>query len=242
MTASVTAGVVSKHATLVAVRLGFSTGLRRLRSREALLTTILALSLSFAAGIIERRVTTAGAVDRSLAATFRAVLPLFCFALAARVSDRDSLREAAWPVARYGAARHEVALGMTLALGLVTSIAGAVLAAASVLTACSKASAPLGRDLFTSSWIGALVGAAYAGWFVFGGTFFARGRGRWIPLVFDFVMGSGTGLIAAMLPRAHARGLLGAEGPLGISQPTSSVLLLLMAVVLGSLAALRCRE
>lgn len=226
----------------VGVRLGFSTGARRLLSREVMLTSLLAFALALTAGIIERRVTTAGAVDRSLAATFRVVVPLYCFAIAARVSERDSLREATWSVARHGAARRDVALGMAAALGIGVSLAGVLLAAVAVVSAHSPSSAPLARDVWTSGWIGGLVAAAYAGWFALGSTFFTRGRGRWMPLVVDFVVGSGGGLVAALLPRAHARGLLGADGPLGLSQPASSASLLLMAIVLPVLAALRCRD
>lgn len=242
MSSTDVAGAAPKSASVAAMRLGFLTGIRRLSSREAVLTFALALALSISGGIIERRVTTAGAVDRSLAATFRLVIPLLCFALAGRLSERNTLRNAAWPVARYGMPQREVAWGMTLALALVTAIAGAVLASVSVLTAFSSASPPLARDLVTSAWIGALTSSAYAGWFAFGGTFFLRGRGRWAPLVVDFLIGSGSGFFASLLPRAHARGLLGGEGPLSFSQPQSSVFLLLMAIVLSVLAALRCRE
>jgi len=226
----------------VGFSLGATMGARRLAGRGVVLTAILAFALALAGGLIERRITTAGAVDRSLAATFRLVVPLFCFALAARVADRASLRDAAWPVARYGAARRDVALGIGAALVLASALSGALLALVAVACAQSPASPPFARDAFTSGWIGALVGAAYAGWFAFGSTFLGRGRGRVVPLVLDFLFGSGTGLFAALLPRAHGRGLLGGDGPLGLSQPESSVALLLIAVLLTLAAALRCRE
>ncbi|TKD12041.1 hypothetical protein [Polyangium fumosum] len=224
------------------VSLGVAMGARRLAGRGVVLTTILALALAFAGGIIERRVTTAGAVDRSLAATFRLVVPLFCFALAARACDRVKLRDAAWPLARYGASRRDVALGIGVSLVLASAVSGALLAVVAVVSAQSAAAPPFARDAFTSGWIGGLVGAAYAGWFAFGATFLERGRGRLGALVLDFLFGSGAGLFAALLPRAHGRGLLGGEGPLGLSQPQSSVALLLMATLLPVAAALRCRE
>ncbi|MRG91241.1 hypothetical protein [Polyangium spumosum] len=226
----------------VGLSLGAAMGARRLAGRGVVLTALLALALALAGGLIERRVTTAGAVDRSLAATFRLVVPLFCFALAARACDRSSLRDAAWPVARYGAARRDVALGIGVALVLVSAVSGALLALVAVASAQSPSAPPFARDAFTSGWIGALVGAAYAGWFSFGATFFERGRGRVVPLVLDFLFGSGAGLFAALLPRAHGRGLLGGEGPLGLSQPHGSIALLLMATLLPVAAALRCRE
>lgn len=226
----------------VGISLGAAMGARRLAGRGVAFTAILALALALAGGLIERRVTTAAAVDRSLAATFRLVIPLFCFALAARACDRSKLRDAAWPVARYGAARRDVALGIGLSLVLASAVSGALLALVAVVSAQSASAPPFARDAFTSGWIGALVGAAYAGWFAFGATFLERGRGRVVPLVLDFLFGSGAGLFAALLPRAHGRNLLGGEGPLGLSQPQSSVALLLMAMLLPVFAALRCRE
>ena len=131
---------------------------------------------------------------------------------------------------------------MSAALVLVAALGGAIFAITAVASAHSAASLPLGRDALTSGWIGGLVAAAYASWFTLGATFFERGGGRWAPLLVDFVFGGGTGLVAGLLPRAHARGLLGGEGPLGFTQPESSSALLLMMVVLPVLAALRCRE
>jgi hypothetical protein len=225
-----------------AVLLGLATGARRLARRSTALTALLGLSLAIAAGIIERRVTAADAVGRSLTATFRLVVPLFCFALAVAACDRTSLREAAWPVARYGASRRDTALGISIALVLGAALGGALLAVFAVVSAHSASAPPLVRDAFTSGWIGGLTGAAYAAWFAFGATFFERGRGRWVPLVFDFVVGGGSGVFAALLPRAHARSLLGDDGPLGLSQPHSSLALALMVIALPVLAALRCRD
>jgi len=227
---------------LAGVSLGVLVGVRRLATRGASLSALLALALAIAGGLIERRVTTAGAVDRSLAATFRVVVPLFCFALAARVADRSSLRDASWSVARFGVARRDVALGIGASLVLVAAVSGAFLAVVAVAVAQSPAAPPFVRDAFTSGWIGGLVAAAYAGWFALGSTFFARGRGRAVVLVLDFILGSGAGLFAAALPRAHGRGLFGAEGPLALSQPASSAALVVMAMLLPALAALRCRD
>jgi hypothetical protein len=225
-----------------AIGLGFATGVRRLLRRSTLVTALLAFALALAGGVIERRVTSAGAVDRSLLATFRLVVPLFVFALAVQVTERHALREAAWPVARYGAARRDVALGLAGALVVAALASGALLAIVAVISAHAPVAPPLLRDAFTSGWIGALTAAAYAGWFALGATFFERGRGVWAALVLDFLLGGGAGFVATLLPRAHARSLLGGEGPLGLSQPQSCVALLVMAFALPALAALRCRD
>ncbi|HVY47084.1 MAG TPA: hypothetical protein VHB21_14450, partial [Minicystis sp.] len=65
------------------------------------------------------------------------------------------------------------------------------------------------------------------------------GGGRWVPLVADYALGASTGLLGAVLPRGNALNLLGGAAPLGLSQPTSSLLLALMTVVLVVAAALR---
>jgi hypothetical protein len=224
------------------VRLGFVTAAQRLQSRATLLLVVLSLALVISGGIIERHVTMSRAVDRSLSSTFRLVLPLYCFAIATAACHRLGLREAAWSVARFGAARRDVALGIILSVVAWSTLGGVVLSIAAVLSAYGSSSRPLLIELFSSGWIGGLVAAAYASWFAVGSTFFDRGRGRWVPLVLDFFLGSGTGAIAAFFPRSHARGLLGDIGPTHFSQPQSCVALFVMLVVLLSFATMRSRD
>lgn len=235
-------GVFRGAPVTTGVRLGFMTAGRRLMSRPTFLLVALALALAVVGGIIERRVTTWGAVDRSLLSTFRLVIPLYCFAIAARACQRTGLRDAAWSVARFGAARRDVALGIVIALVLVSAASGVLLSMAAVVSAHGAASRPLALELFTSGWIGGLVAAAYAAWFAFGSAFFDRGRGRWVPLVLDFLFGSGTGVFAAIIPRSHARGLLGEAGPTGFSQPQNCMALVVMLIVLSVLAITRSRD
>ena len=224
------------------IRLGFVTASRRWMFRSTFLIVALSATLVISGGIIERRITTWGAVDRSLLSTFRLVIPLYCFALSVAVCDRLRLREAAWSIARFGAARRDVALGIVLSLVAASAVGGVVLAIAAVLSAYGPSSRPLASELFTSGWIGGLVGAAYAAWFAFGSTFFDRGRGRWIVLLLDLLLGSATGAISAAFPRSHARGLLGAVGPTHFSQPQSCVALIVIVVVLSLLAIGRSRD
>lgn len=224
------------------VRLGFVTASRRCVSRATWLLVALSVALVISGGIIERRMTTAAAVDRSLLSTFRLVIPLYCFALTSIACDRLGLREAAWSVARFGAARRDVALGIVLSLVAASTLGGVVLSMAAVVSAYAPSSRSLVTELFTSGWIGGLVAGAYAAWFAFGSTFFYRGRGRWLSLLFDFLLGSGTGAIAAAFPRSHARGLLGDIGPTHFSQPQSCVALIVMVIVLSLLAIGRARD
>ncbi|HRI65489.1 MAG TPA: hypothetical protein PK156_14675 [Polyangium sp.] len=224
------------------IRLGFVTAGHRSLSRATLLLVGLSVALVVSGGIIERRVTTLGAVDRSLLSTFRLVLPLYAFAVTTAACQRLGLREAAWSVARFGAARRDVALGMILSAVAASTLGGVILAVFAVLSAYAPSSRSLVTELFVSGWIGGLVAAAYTAWFVLGSAFFDRGRGRWLVLLLDFFLGGGTSAIAAFFPRSHARSLLGDLGPTQFSQPQSSMALLAMLFIGSSLALLRTRD
>ncbi len=226
----------------VAIAIGLAMGRARIVRRATLLTALLGAALVAVAALIERREGAAGAVDRTLAATFALVVPLVSFGITAEATGRGGLRDAVWPAARYGVARRDAALGTIVAAMAASAAAGVVFALLAVACAHGEGNPPLARDAFTSAWIAALTSAAYAAWFALGATFGRRGGGRWVPLVLDFTVGGGTGVAAAALPRAHAVSLLGGAAPLGMAQAESSLLLIASAVVLAGLAAIRCRE
>jgi hypothetical protein len=229
-------------APVVALALGLAMGRARIVRRPTALSVLLGAALVVVAALVERREGSAGAVDRTLGATFALVLPLVSFAVAAEATGRGNLRDAVWPAARYGVARRDVALGTVFAGAAASAVLGALFAVLAVLAAQGAGNPPVVRDVFTSAWIAGLTGAAYAAWFAFGATFGRRGGGRWVPLVLDFVVGGSAGALAAALPRGHAANLLGGAGPMGLGQAESSLVLAGSAVVLAGLAALRCRE
>jgi hypothetical protein len=227
---------------LVALALGFAMGRRRILRRPMALSAVMGASLVVVSALIERRVASAGAVDRALAATFNVVIPLVSFSVAAAISARGNLRESVWPAARYGVARRDVALG-AIGAGLAASAAlAAIFGALAVAVAHGQGNPPLAGDLVTSAWIAALTGAAYTSWFTAGATFGRRGGGRWVPLLADFVIGGSAGLAGAVLPRANAASLLGGAAALGLPHASSSLILGASAVVLAAFAALRCRD
>ncbi len=233
---------VSRPATLaVALALGFAMGRRRILRRPTALSALLGAALVVVAAVIERRVGSAGAVDRALAATFNVVVPLVSFGVAAAVSARGNLRESVWAAARFGVARRDVALGAIGAALVASAGLGAAFAALAVAAAHGPGNPPLVGDALTSAWIAALTAAAYTGWFTAGATFGPRGGGRWAPLLADFILGGGAGIAGAILPRANAASLLGGAAPLGLPHATSSVILGASAVALAGLAAVRCR-
>jgi hypothetical protein len=223
-----------------AIAVGFATARARILRRPTALSAVVGAALVVVAAIIERRVGSAGAVDRTLAATFNIVVPLAAFGVAAEASGRQNLRDAVWPAARYGLARRDVALGSAAAGMLASAALGAFFAALAVAAAHGEGNPPLAHDLFTSGWIAALVSAAYTGWFMAGATFGRRGGGRWVPLLLDFAIGASAGVAGAILPRAHAVSLLGGAAPMGMSQTSSSAALFASAAVLALAAALRC--
>ncbi|APR80660.1 Hypothetical protein A7982_06007 [Minicystis rosea] len=228
--------------TLEALRIGLSMGRARLMQRGALLSMVLGLALVVVAGIVERRVGSAGAVDRALTATFNLVVPLLSFAIVSAVTGRQNLRESVWSAARYGVARRDVAFGVILAAALASAAICALSAVLAVVVAQAPGNPPFATDAFTSAWIAALAAAAYTGWFSLGSAFGRNGGVRFLPLVADFVIGGSTGIAGALLPRANAASLLGGPAPLAMTQASSSVILAASAMILGALAALRCRE
>lgn len=221
---------------------GFGMASRRLLRRRAALLALLALALTVSGSVVERRFGSAGAVDRALESTFRLVLPLLTFAIVAEASERSRLREAAWPAARYGALHRDVVLGIVAAAALVASVSGAVLAALSVVLAHTPAAPPLASDALLSAWIGAITAFAYAGWYALGATFLKQGRGRFIPLIADFILGGSAGIAGAVLPRGNAGNLLGGAPPLRLPQESSTAILIVSGVALCVLAVLRCRR
>ena len=226
----------------VAVAIGIAMGRERVLARSTALSALLGAALVVVSGLIERRVGSAGAVDRALAGTFNVVVPLVSFGVAAQASGRGNLRDAAWAAARFGVARRDVALGAILVALAASAALGAAFAVLAVAVAHAPGNPPLAHDAVTSAWIAALTAAAYTGWFSAGATFGKRGGGRWVPLLADFVLGGSTGLVGAILPRANATSLLGGAAPLGMAQASSSIILVVSAVVLTGVAALRCRD
>ncbi len=229
----------------VALAIGFAVARERILRRPTALSALLGAALVVVSGIVERRMGSAGAVDRVLAATFNVVVPLVAFAVVGEASGRGNLRDGVWAAARYGVARRDVALGAVGAASAAAAVLAAMFAALAVAVGHAEGNPPLAHDMFTSGWIAALTAVAYTGWFSLGSTFGRRGGGRWVPLVVDFVLGGGTGLAGALLPRAHAANLLGVldgAAPLGLPQASSSLVLVASALVLTGLAALRCRE
>lgn len=229
---------MSRAAVVSAARAGAAIAARRLLRPRAHLVILVALGVSATSGLVERGASLLEAPDRALSVVLRLVVPLCAFVFGSLASGRERMAEATWPLARLGAPRSQVAVGMML----VTAALSAVVAGACTTVALAVAyggTPGLWRDVATSGWIAALGASAYVGWFSFAGCFMRRGRGRWLVLAADFTFGGGAGVLAVLWPRCHIRSLAGGEAVLDLAQSASSVLLAAIAATTAILAAMR---
>jgi hypothetical protein len=213
----------------------------RLARRSFALVAALALVVPISYAFVARHGAPLDAPGRSLALVLGYVVPLAAFAVVSLCLGGARLDDSVWSIARHGTPRRLVALGeCCAAIAVVSALSAACTAAA--LAAAYGGSPGLGADVLTSAWIAALGAAAYAAWFSLGAAFLRLGRGRWVPLVGDFVLGGTAGPLAIVWPRGHLDNLAGGAAPLALSQPSSSVALAGMAIVGLCLAAMRAGE
>jgi hypothetical protein len=176
---------------------------------------------------VERRVGGAHAVDRALTRdTFGLLLPLVSYLTFQRATQSARLDGSARSVARHGASGRHAWLGAALPPIATLTLLGMAFAVATVSVAHGLGDRGLVRDLWQSTWIGALAGASYGSWLALGSDFGRFGAGRKWILVFDLVLGSTSGSLAVPWPRAHIQNLLGAEPLLGLGQGTALAVLL----------------
>lgn len=180
--------------------------------------------------LLEHRSEPSMSADNTLVSvTFGVVIPIMTSSAVARVfPTRTDL--ALGSVARHGAPRRALLLGAGVGLAAAVSVLTAALAVVTRVLGGSLAAQGLG-DVATCAWIGALAGLAYTAWFLFGSSFGARARGRWIALFLDWGFGVGTGVLALPWPRGHLRSLLGGGSVAGLEQWHSSLALLVLATV-----------
>lgn len=213
----------------------------RLRLRAIGAVVLLSLAVAAVTALTARAQLPIEAPGRAIGVVLRYIVPLSAFALSSLVVGRERLDDSVWPVAAHGVPRRHAVLG-ALAVAIACCAVTAVLSASLALVLAYGATPGLAGDLTTSTWIAALGASAYAAWFVLGAGFFRLGRGRWVPLVLDFTFGATGGVLAVVWPRPHLVNLVGGDALLGMSQPTSSVLLAATAVVVVCLAAMRAGD
>ncbi|MBK8258707.1 MAG: hypothetical protein IPK82_39375 [Polyangiaceae bacterium] len=226
-------------ASFPAVLLGAKMALSRLRHRRTWMGLFLALAVTVAGAWIELSAASMGAVDRALAALFRIVVPLLALMVVGRAGGREGVGAGAHSLARFGAPRFAVAIGAAASAAAAAGAAAAALAALTVVLAHSNAAPPLARDLIVSSAIGVSAGVCYGAWIAFGSTFW-KGRGRWMVVGADFLLGGSAGFVGSLFPRSHVMSLLGAaSGPMGMAPRFSFAALWILTGVLFAATAAR---
>lgn len=172
-----------------------------------------------------------GGADRALLGVFAPfVLPLVAYGLVAASFGGERVGDAGASLRGFGASGTQTALAGTGVAVLASAIAGALLAVALVAIGHGPLDAPFGHDAATSAWIGALGGASYATVFAAGACFGKRGSGRSAILIANWLLGSGRGSGALLLPYGHVRSLLGGDPVLTMSQRGSSIALVVIMV------------
>ena len=170
------------------------------------------------------------------------VLPFTALAVTSAIVGGGRLSSATDCVAIIGGSRRKLALSILLAATALSGIVTALLGAGSVLALHRPYDPPLLRDVLSTAWISLLGGAAYGSLAAAASSFGKRGGGRTAFFFLDLIVGGGTGLGAALLPRGHLRNLLGGAAPLECSQPLSVASLALIMAASALIVALRAER
>lgn len=213
-----------------ALGIGWRLGRSTLDLRAAVAFAVAFLGLTSAVAVAVRRSSPLGAVDAVLVVLYDWGLPLTAWAATARASGAARWVDALWPGARVGHSRRLLGLGMW-AHSVVIAFA-CLWPAFAVGVWCATSSR--GDALFelargsTGLGFGVL---AYAALFAAASTMRRPARARVAILVLDYVLGSGTSLVALPWPRAHLSSLAGGPAIAALSQRASSGALLVLAVI-----------
>jgi len=199
------------------------------RSPRNLLAIVAWIALAVVAACVENNFSAKAGADRALLGTFGTVaLPLLVYAVVGATLSGDGLHKAVKPMIAFGALPWRAVVSTVLSAMLVSALLSGILAGAVTLIAGSSRGA---ADAATSTWVAALAGASYAAWFSMGASFGARGSGRPVLLVVDYLFGAASGTSALITPRGNLRSLLGGPAPHDVSQRVNSTLLVVIALL-----------
>ncbi len=220
---------------MTAARLGWVASMRELATRRAALAVLFALALGLVLGSIERRVGSAGALERALVPTLRLLVPLTSLAVVRSALGGERPHHAAWAVARWGASPSLVMVGWGLGAAMASALAGAGLTLAALVTA-GAAPGALASELLALAPLGALAGAAYAALSLAASTVGPRA-----PVVLVALDALAWRSDALALPGCHVRSLAGVAQAGSLSQRASSLVLVALFALGLALAAWRSR-
>lgn len=208
---------------------------RLTRSRRAWAVVAGWAALAIVSAVVVRANGETSGADHVLRGGFsRFMFPLLTYAIVGAIVGGAGMRKSIRGIVGLGAKPRSAAVATALVAAAACAIVGGVLFAAVCLAAHGPADPPLGRDLFASTWIGALGGAAYGSFFAAGSSFGRGGGGRGVFLAADFIVGGAAGAGAMLTPRGHLLSLLGGPPCADVSQRASSVML--VGIALASLA------
>ncbi len=195
------------------------------------LATLASVVLALAGvATIARYFARDGAVDATVSIALGLGLPLATFNLVRRATCSENISLVLVPFGRIGCSRRALAIGVFL--GTATLALVVALASLGVALAVAYRETPgFLADLVTSSRVAALGAGAYASLFLLGTSYFKRGRGMWLVLALDLLLGGGASAISAPFPRAHLTSLGGGEAVLGLSQRQSSAALAMVGLL-----------
>jgi hypothetical protein len=215
---------------------------RLVRTRRAALPLLGWSVVAFGATLLARH-GGGSSDDRALLGVFAPfVMPLVAYAIVSAALGGEGVSSAAAPLVRFGAAPRLCALAAAVVATAACALVCSAMAALLVLAAHNPADPPLARDAMLSAYGGALGGAAHGAFFVLGAAITARGGGRAVALVVNWLLGAAPGWAAVLVPYAHARSLLGGEPAVMLSERASAWSLGVIIVVCLGLTTLRVRR
>jgi hypothetical protein len=208
------------------------------RSPRQWLTTGAWSALAVGFAIAARADSWAHGADHVLVSVYGSLsLPFMAYALAREALGARSMVAATSPLVAFGATPWRAALACSCVAAAAAALSGACIAAVVALVAHGSADPPQARDALLSAYVGGLGGAAYAAWFTVGSAIGRRGGGRLLLLAVDWLLGEAGGPLALATPRAHLRNLLGGVPPSSVSERTSALALVALAVLYALIAA-----
>jgi hypothetical protein len=218
-----------------------SVALKRLvRASRAWLALGFWVIVALGPAVLEHMRRSGHGADHALLGFYASIaLPFVAFSVLSAVLGRDGLGSSGIPLANFGAPPGRVAFS-TVTVAIATSaLLGGALGAAVDVVGHGALDPPIVEDGLRALAAGALGGGAYAAFFALGASFGARGWGRSVLLVLDWVFGTSAGASSVLVPRGHVRNLLGGAAPIDASARTSYVALAVMILVFTALACAR---
>jgi hypothetical protein len=198
------------------------------------------VALAIVPAVLERVRVAGHGADHALLGFYSSIaLPFVAYSVLSAVLGRDGLGVSGIALANFGASPGRVALHTVTVAVVASAVLGGGLGALVDVIGHGTLDPPLAFDALRALAAGALGGGAYAAFFAAGASFGARGWGRSVLLVVDWMFGTSAGTSALFVPRAHIQNLLGGVAPLDVSGRTSYLALASMIVLFTWLACAR---